>query len=130
MNGIRPTTGMLGALTALGFALSAPAHAATPAEAIVAAVAARVEKAPSDVELSGLYLPADVPADAAFEVTLPSYTIHSGSVPLTLRLGEASWSIRPQVAFWAALPVAVGEAKPGDPPRGAGRHGGQGRADP
>ncbi|GDX78349.1 hypothetical protein LBMAG42_01600 [Deltaproteobacteria bacterium] len=114
MNGVRPTSVILYACSALGIAFAVPAYAATPAEAIVAAVAARAEKSPADVEISGLTLPADIPADAAFEVTLPSYAIHTGSLAVKLSVGGASWSLRPQVGFWAQLPVAVGETKPGE----------------
>lgn len=114
MNGSRPTSMIMALTSALGLVVCAPAYAVTPAEAIVAAVAARAEKTPADVEITGLILPADIPADAAFEVALPSYAIHPGSLALKLSVGGASWSLRPQVGFWAQLPVAVGETKPGE----------------
>lgn len=115
-----PSTSGLGrswaVATILGACLGAPAAlAATPAEVIVAALAARAEKPIADVELTGLVLPADVPADADFEVALPNYALHAGSVTLKLSAAGETWSVRGQVAFWAALPVATQETRPGDP---------------
>ncbi len=115
MNGAGSTSRIPCALAALfGLAVGAPAEAATPAEAIVAAVAARAEKLPADIEITGLELPADMPAHADFVVTLPSYAIHPGSLAVKLSAGAASWSIRPRIGFWAELPVAIGETKPGE----------------
>ena len=99
-------------LLALGLAavLAAPAEAATPTEAIRAAVAERLSMSVADVEVFDVELPAGAPANADYNVRLPSYGLQSGRQPLELEViagaGAGSWRVRPMVRLYGLVPVA------------------------
>jgi hypothetical protein len=103
----------------LGLLAPGRAAGATPGDAIRTAVAARLAVPAADVEVYDLGLPADAPADADFRVKLPSYPLRSGHLPVTLEVldGPAAgrWAVRPALRLYAALPVALRPAAPGEP---------------
>lgn len=91
--------------------------AATPEAAIRAAVATRLGIPEADVEVRALSLPADLPADGAFRVSLPGYAIQGGRIPVSLELrtaaGVSSWKLRPDLELYGPLPVAASAVEAG-----------------
>lgn len=97
-------------------ALVAPASAAaaSPEAALREALVARLGDSVADVAVADLDAPPDMPADAAFEVELPSYQIREGHLTVTLRTARGSWRLNPEVLLWVDVPVAATETARGE----------------
>ncbi len=97
-------------------ALASLALAATPADAIRAAVATRAQVPLADVEVGPLgLLPAVASLDTDWEVRFPGDTVFRGSTAVQLTGGGRSYALRPSVVTWREVPVAAESVRAGEP---------------
>lgn len=86
-----------------------------PVDAVASVVAGRLSVPVTDVEVTELVLPANVPANATWQAELPSVGPVWGHVPVVLRGSTGQqvlrYTVRPNIRVWRELPVA-GKATP------------------
>lgn len=96
-------------------ALASVALAATPTDAVRAAVAARAQVPVADVEVGPLgLLPAVAALDTDWEVRFPGDAAFRGSTAVQLTGGGRSYALRPHVITWREVPVAAESVRAGD----------------
>lgn len=81
-----------------------------PADAVAAVVAGRLSVPVTDVEITELVLPTNVPANTTWQAELPTVGPVWGHVPVVLRGVSGSqvlrYMVRPNIRVWRELPVA------------------------
>ena len=97
------------------FVLASVALAATPIDAIRAAVAVRAKVPLADVEVGSLgLLPAVAALDTDWDVQFPGDALFRGSTAVQLRGGGRTYALRPHVITWHEMPVAAESVRAGD----------------
>ncbi len=104
---------MLG--VAVAVLLSGAASAALPEVAVRDAIATRAGVPVADVEVGPLGLAAAAAFDAPWIVDIAPGSTFTGATTITLRAGEARYSVRPRVVIWREVPVAADAVAPGEP---------------